>query len=608
MNHSINRQGLLASFQQLQGQFDQSLRTAKDYERQFELLRKQFLGNVEVLLNQARKRVPKTSPIHAQVVAFIETMQETQVEWDDKVTGRDKGVAFRAGFEDSLLVFVNGKVKSGKSSLGNYMAWGDTDPTLEHKRDVPRELVPAYFSTDRTEVRGGDVDKEAELKREFRVGATEATSSIQGFSLPGLTWVDSPGMHSLNQDNEALARSYVEHADLILYTMKSDAPGRDSDMKEVQSLVGKNKDVLLLLTGSDDIETDVDADGALVHKVVMKDPQRRAGQRDYVRGVLEEACGHAAASAIRIVSISARHAQRHADDPDEFADSGMGELCAILERIAREDAVRIKRQTPINNLLTFVRACQAGLQPYDSQLEALRTELVQMRERSGKQLNVIVHKAHAELQAFVDARFDQLEELRAQGGMDAQLGDLQQALNTQFREIARKNLAGMFEEIMDGFASAIEQSYASSGMMSLPDFEVEKVTEKIPRVQSGTRTRNSMLGGLIGGGIGLFLGGPAGAALGASIGGGLGGATGDSASTRYDEIELAVGDNLQQIRLAALRSGQEQLDTQIRASAAALWDALDKEVDALSGALSAELHRFGAGLGQLEQQIEKELK
>ena len=88
---------------------------------------------------------------------------------------------------------------------------------------------PTYFSGQKTEVKGGDAAKEAETKKEFRVGATEATSSIQGFSLDGLTWIDSPGLHSINQENGDLAKDYVEHADLILYTMKSDSPGRRAD-------------------------------------------------------------------------------------------------------------------------------------------------------------------------------------------------------------------------------------------------------------------------------------------------------------------------------------------------------------------------------------------
>lgn len=608
MNHSISRTGLLASFQQLQKQFDQSLHTAQEQEQQFETLRTQFLEKIAGHLEQARRRVPKTSPIHDQVVGFVDAMKQTQALWDAAVAGREKGVKFRAGFEDSLLVFVNGKVKSGKSSLGNYMAWGDTDPTPERKDKTAPDLAPRYFSRDRTEVRGGDADREAERNREFRVGAVEATSSIQGFALPGLTWVDSPGLHSLNKDNENLARSYVEHADLILYTMKSDSAGRASDMEEVKGLIGKGKEVLLLINGSDDVDTDVDDDGAVVKNFVMKKADVRASQRDYVRSVLVQDCGAEVASSVHILSISAQYAQLSAEDPARFADSGMGDLFGILRRIACEDGLRIKRQTPIANLHTFLHDCHAGLQPYGKHLADLQAKLDEMKARSDKELDGVVHGAYAELQVFIDARFEQFEEQRAQGGLEAGLAELQEELNQQLRQISGKHLAGMFEEIMDGFASAVEQSYASSGMMDLPDFEVEKVTEKIPRIQSGTRKRNSLIGAALFGAVGFVFGGPAGAALGASLGGSAGGATGSSASTRYDEIELTVGDNLQQIRLAALRSGHATLDRQVRASAAALWNAIGKEVDALSMALSGEIARFDARLRKLIQANEKELK
>ena len=85
---------------------------------------------------------------------------------------------------------------------------------------------------------------------------------------------------------------------------------------------------------------------------------------------------------------------------------------------------------------------------------------------------------------------------------------LQEAINGQFRDIARKHLAGMFEEIMNGFSAAIEQSYVSSGMMNLPDFQMEKITEKIPRVQAGTRKRNGLIGSVIGGVAGFMVGSP----------------------------------------------------------------------------------------------------
>ena len=68
-----------------------------------------------------------------------------------------------------------------------------------------------------------------------------------------------------------LARDYVEHADLILYTMKSDAPGRETDLAEIRELFHKDKKTVLLLTGSDTTEEDEDENEQIIQVLVMKD-------------------------------------------------------------------------------------------------------------------------------------------------------------------------------------------------------------------------------------------------------------------------------------------------------------------------------------------------
>lgn len=159
---------------------------------------------------------------------------------------------------------------------------------------------------------------------------------------------------------------------------------------------------------------------------------------------------------------------------------------------------------------------------------------------------------------------------------------------------------------MSGFATAVQDTYQSSELVRLPDFELQKVTEKIPHVRSGTRKRNSLIGSLAGGALGLLLGGPGGAAAGMALGGSLGGATGDSVSTVYREIELTVGDNLQQIRLQALRDGQQALDRQIRAGAAALWQSIEHDVEQLLGRLEGEVRRFDTDLQELLQVVKQQ--
>lgn len=594
MEKHISREGLLESFESLQTQFDSSLATAKGQELDFEAMRQKFMQRLSAHLTDARKSLPDSNPLKPQVLGFVHLMEKTKAEWDTKVAGREKGVEFRQGFEDSLLVFVNGKVKSGKSSLGNYMAWGHTDPDDELKRQVAPRMVPHYFSHEKTDVDGGDTENEAQQRCEFRVGATEATSSIQGFKLPGLTWVDSPGLHSVKKENENLARDYVEHADLILYTMKSDSPGRESDLAEVKLLLGKEKKVLLLLTGSDDVEEDwSDEADCLVSTVVMKDAQRRENQRAYVRNALKESFGAENAANIEIVSFSARYAQLNVGDPAAFSESGMGLLCETLYRIAQSDGVRIKQRTPIANMRTFLQSCHDGLQPYSDLVSGFKHPLENLKQQSDKKLNTHIRSGQAELSAHIDNFFDHLSGQRDDElQVGKQLAVFQQSLNEKYKEVASDKLGQIFEDIMVGFRDAVELAYSSSDLVKLPEFKLEKIEEQIPIVRSGTKKRNSVIGTLVGGGIGFLVGGPAGAAVGASVGGGLGSATGRSADFNYRSINITVGDNLQEIRKQAIRSSEKMFEEQMRKSANALWSSMDQDVERLLGKLQQEIADF----------------
>lgn len=597
----MNREQLLESFKLLQNQFNSSLAEAKNQERDFEVLRQKFMQQLSTHLTDARKHLPDSNPLKHQVLGFIDLMDKTKAEWNTKIAGREKGVKFREGFEDSLLVFVNGKVKSGKSSLGNYMAWGHTDPDDELKRRGADDLVPSYFSHENSDVQGGDTKNEAQRRCEFRVGATEATSSIQGFLLPGLTWVDSPGLHSLNKKNEDLARDYVEHADLILYTMKSDSPGRESDITEITQLFSKEKKTLLLLTGSDDIEEDYDDEAdCLVQKVVMKDATRREKQRAYVREALVDKCGKDNIGNVEVVSFSARYAQLNTNDPAAFSESGMEQLCETLHRIAQSDGVRIKQRAPIANMRTFLRSCHDGLRPYNELVSGFKQPLNDLKYQCEKKLNAHIRIGQAELSAYIDKFFDQLCSHRDdEFQVGRQLATFQQSLNEKYKEVASDKLGQIFEDLMAGFQSAIASTYNNSELVKLPEFKIEKVSEKIPVVHSGTKKRNSLLGTLAGAAIGLLLGGPAGAAIGAGLGGGLGGATGRRADVNYRSIDVTVGDNLQEICQQVIRSSEKTFEEQMRKSAGSLWSSIDQDVERLLGKLKREIADFEIQLDQM---------
>ena len=594
---SITREALLASFGALESQFTSSLKNAQALEQAFDTSRAKLVQAISSHLQNAQKSLPLANPLQAPLNNFVATMTQTSREWDAKVAGRQKGVEFRQGFEDSLLVFVSGKVKSGKSSLGNYMAWGHTDPTDDTKRQTLPERYPKYQSHAKVEVEGGDRPKEAEKKREFRVGATEATSSIQSFSLPGLTWVDSPGLHSLKEENGNLAREYLDHADLILYTMKSDAPGRASDLAEIRDLIHKDKRTLLLLTGSDDIEEDVH-DSGVIQCIVMKDAARRAKQQDYVRGELKELPD---SNKLEIVSISSRYAQEHANDQAAFLDSGIGPFCATLQGICQSEGVKIKQRVPMRNLHHFLVDCENDLVPYQKLMTDFRPILRKLDESLKNQISQHSREGQHDLKRFIDTFFSGLESSREDAEhFSIQLQNFNSKLGEKFQEITNERLQAIADNLTKEFQSSVKSTYQHSLLAQIPDFKIDTITEQVEAgTRSGTKKRNSLLGTIGGGIVGFLVGGPAGAAIGAGLGGGLGGATGDSASIRYRDVQITVGDNLQDIRRKLLDTHCEALDVLLQKNSTNLWQEFEGSIKTLLKKLSAEMAQFDSELQKI---------
>jgi len=611
---SISRPELLNIFKELQQKFNFS----QEQDQVFKSHCHQFQQNMASYLKASEHNISKNNPLFQQIGKFRSILEETNQNWQKKITTQDTGVHFRAGFNDSLLVFVYGKVKSGKSSLGNYMAWGHTDPTEQQKSEIQKELQPVYFSGQKTEVKGGDVAKEAEIKKEFRVGATEATSSIQGFSLDGLTWIDSPGLHSINQENGDLAKDYVEHADLILYTMKSDSPGRESDLNEILNLYRADKKIILLLTGSDDVAHDWDDEkDEMISTTVMKDRQRRLDQQKYVRSALEkipELAGKT--NNIEILSFSARYAQENEGQVDNFADSGMGQLFAALGKIAREDGVKLKHRTPMLNFKNFLTDFMSDLENYAQLIVDFQQPIERIQKSIPIQINEQKRLIQQQLSQKVDAEFESLTPYRDDPiQMKQAIKKIADTLAQQQNEAMITAQQTILQQVMSEFGSQLTNVIQHNALLDLPEFKIEQRTEQVAdSVTSGTRRRNGGLGalggGILGGAIGI-LGGPAGIATGASIGstlgGWLGGKTGDDASVNYRDITLNVGDNLIHIQKQFSERLQNSIQVQMTEFQKTLLEMALNSAEHLVTQLKNEINSFQKQLNSMILETETKL-
>lgn len=548
-----SRTELLQVFKQVAGEFDQVQRQVDQHERSI----KQALDELDRIRGISpwnQSSLPPEHPFLSFARACQQNLDERFEEWIRQVRNYDRNTRFRSTFGDSLLIFVYGKVKAGKSSLGNYLAYGRTEPDPQLIADAVHK--PVFFSETSTNLCEQTDDAQIRQNGRFGVDVVEATSSIQGFRLPGLTWIDSPGLHSVNSANGELTKDYVDSADLVIFLSNSESPGRRSDLDEAAGLLRKGKNLMLLITGSDTTDVDVDDDGDLVENLVMKADSERQQQIVYVTQALREQVPERALDDVKIHSISVRYGEEGTaeEQADRWRNSGLAGFAADIERLARAEGLHIKRQVPLKNLQTFCQGLRDSIKLQLSILADMQCKMVQAR----KELQGSTDRTLSQLQQRLPTEIDRLADEHAldDRGFSAACWALFDRLYAQCVGELCQAIGQKFEDV-----SHAAQSVAPAGK-PLPGF-----ASRTRRVEYQSR-RNEGIGKAGGAGLGGWGGAEAGAALGtmvapgvgtvvggligAAVGGWLGAKAGGAAGSQFNEsgaFDIVVGDNRDEVSL-----------------------------------------------------------
>lgn len=515
-----------------------------------------LLGGIKTLTkavqNAAKVKQPQT--VKAMVASYFAELDQVLLVWQHKVANFDAGLTFREQFGDSLLVFVYGKVKAGKSSLGNYMASGRGKPDEAWMAQLGRTLhQPEFFLAEQNKKFAEAIN----FKQGFQVGDVETTSSIQGFRVPGLTWVDSPGLHSVNGENGDLAQKYVDSADLIIYPMNTAQPGRGTDLQELESLLKAGKRILVLITRCDEVDEDVDDAGNLISRRVMKSAKSRQDQAGYVQKSLDKLCAKLGITDAdtEVQTVSVDYAESHNNSAQAMTESGMQVLFDKLQRILKSDGIELKKQVPMDNLQHFYR--QLLQQGGELSLMNLRNPLIAALNKLSAQqvqLQQISEQAQSRIALHLSNQLDQVVDKYAGSndmpGLNKELQILiEQALAAHYQqpmqELYQQTL-GAFSAVTSDMGLCMDLSFENT----YADITVD-VSRKSAAVGSG-------LGGVLGGIAGFFLGGPVGAAIGSTVGGLAGGAAGSSFNSQETRT-ITVGDNREQIKDILLGKSREQV-------------------------------------------------
>lgn len=473
-------------------------------------------------------------------------------------------------FSDKIIFLVFGKVNAGKSAFGNFVA-----------SVFPPEQTSYFFLQD---------GKVQETDGPFKEGTVETTARIQGVELGGkLVLLDSPGLHSVTDENGDLTRRFTDSADAVLWLTPSFSPGQTPELDDLTKELQSGKPLLPVITRSDSNEDDENEAGEIVTTLVNKTPVTRREQEEDVRNRTQEKL-KGATEVRQPISISVWAFQKSGRSEKDFEESG---LAAIFDAMAEltSDAAGYKprkaRQKIVNYLdQSVLESIRTTLVPQLDEFEALieqeSASLVQRRQE-------ILSKLRQEL---IDRITDWAEKLKQSKDRTA----LAQRIN----DLVGQRLSAELRQTIERFAGEAQQVIVKIDEKDIGEFqdveiEYQRVTGK---ALQATASSALAVGGAVAGG---FIAGP----LGAAVGGVIGGLLGDSAGSMLVDTETVketVGVDATQVVEQTLAQVDKKLPKVID-RAMAPWAETLNEMKGRAVAIREEIEHFNNNLARVKKEF-----
>lgn len=281
------------------------------------------------------------------------------------------GMQFIQDNENSLNVVVFGKVKAGKSYLGNLMM-GNAIRKLPTKTSYDRLEQPKVKVYDQgtctTQDKLKEVTEENDASGGFGVDNREATRVIQLFHLGAMTWVDTPGFGSLTEENQELAREYVKNADLVIFASNSDAAGTQQDFQDMKELYDMGKRFLLVLTQSDILEEDCDDEGNIVQNPAPKSDDDRRSTENYMKETLKKHGIKLGDENILTISAFLGLTALEKGEEARFESSNMGKFWNLLSDITEQEGTILSKKAFGDRVNTALQSLQDKLKDAEKKL------------------------------------------------------------------------------------------------------------------------------------------------------------------------------------------------------------------------------------------------
>lgn len=333
----------------------------------------QCIKTFEKDVKQARTHKLKAQDKSIQEIydASTKVLKDTLDGLTKELEEARNGMQFIQDNENSLNVVVFGKVKAGKSYLGNLMM-GNAIRKLPTKTSYDRLEQPKVKVYDQgtctIQDKLKEVTEENDASGGFGVDNREATRVIQLFHLGAMTWVDTPGFGSLTEENQELAREYVKNADLVIFASNSDAAGTQQDFQEMKELYDMGKRFLLVLTQSDILEEDCDDEGNIVQNPAPKSDDDRRSTENYMKETLKKHGIKLGDENILTISAFLGLTALEKGEEARFESSNMGKFWNLLSDITEQEGTILSKKAFGDRVNTALQSLQDKLKDAEKKL------------------------------------------------------------------------------------------------------------------------------------------------------------------------------------------------------------------------------------------------
>ena len=512
-----------------------------------------FNANIQNLRidENIKKQNKEISNLLEETINLIKLVSNDWLKNFDEMIEREK---FRSDLSNYFIVIIFGKVKAGKSSLGNFIA----------KNKLESQKVE-FFKYDEAGKKQA-IKKLEEIEEDsFATNNLECTVEIQGFKLDGMAWIDTPGLGSMVKENGDLAKEYIQSADYIIYPTSSDSPLQLDEREQLKELFEQNKKVSICITKSDYKDEDEcecgsedgceNCNGGMVKVLKNKCLSKREGQEKFVKEEIYKLIPKDKEYILGdIFSISTHTAKKGLDSSDNelFEDSNIPKFYELLTDVIKDKASKLKADTPYEGLKSFIdfNILGSDIIKQNSSIKNIKLELESLEQvirESQERFEILKENSSNDLVSEIEFIISKYSlEINKSNSKEMFL-QIDSEINKKMFEIIEKNIS----EILNNFDASFK---SLSTTFSSNEFIIEDVYESI---KVDTSSRNKKIGAGILGliatvGAGIATGGAslvvqAGATI---VAGGVasyaGGKLGEFSGS-IDEEKEVIGDNKEQV-------------------------------------------------------------